>query len=441
MEDLFLSMDGIDKNKYVIATYYIESEEADLLKQTAEIVVEQTTGTWVPVPEETPEVREKHAGKVLAVYEVPDYELPLRPSASLREMELPPNLERRKYIAQIAFPVINIGEQIPMLLTTVIGNISMMGRLKLIDLAFGEKFVSAFSGPKFGIDGIRELLKIEKRPILCNMIKPCTGIPPKVGAKLFYEAAVGGVDIVKDDELIADAPFSHIEERVKEFMAAEKRAYEEKGERTLYAVNITDRVDKIKENAQKAISAGANCLMLNYLTAGISALRILAEEKSIQVPILAHLDFAGTMYESHNSGISSHLVLGKFPRLAGADIVVYPCPYAKFLLLREKHIKIAFALRTPLYHLKPTFPMPGGGVHPGMLPTLMQDIGTDWIVGAGGAVHGHPMGATAGAKALRQAIDAMMAGIPLEEAIKEHKELKASIDAWGIHEKAEKNAG
>jgi 2,3-diketo-5-methylthiopentyl-1-phosphate enolase len=254
-----------------------------------------------------------------------------------------------------------------------------------------------------------------------------------VGAKLFYEAAAGGVDIVKDDELLADAPFSHIEERTKEFMAAEKRAYQEKGERTLYAVNITDRVDKIKENAQKAISAGANCLMLNYLTVGIDALRMLAEEKSIQVPILAHLDFAGTMYESHNSGISSHLVLGKFPRLAGADMVVYPCPYAKFLFMREKHLRIALALKTQFYHLKPTFPMPSGGVYPGILPILMQDIGRDWIVGAGGAVHGHPMGATAGAKALRQAIDALMEKVPLEEAQKEHKELKAAIDAWGIY--------
>lgn len=421
-EELFSSLDGIDRDEYVIATYYYESESVDLLKQMVEIGLEQTTGTWTAVPEETPEVQKKHACRVLGVYEVPDY-----------EMDLPTNLDRRKCVAQIAFPVVNIGSQIPMLLSTVIGNISMMGRLKLIDLAFPESFVSPFSGPRFGISGIRELLKVEKRPLLCNMIKPCTGIPPKVGAKLFYEAAVGGVDIVKDDELLADAPFSHIEERVKEFMVAEKRAYEEKGERTLYAVNITDRVDKILENAQKAIEASANCLMLNYLTAGIDALRMLAEEKSIQVPILAHLDFAGTMYESPNSGISSHLVLGKFPRLAGADMVVYPCPYAKFLFMREKHLKIALALRMPLFHLKPIFPMPGGGVHHGMLPVLMEDLGRDWIIGAGGAVHGHPMGATAGAKAFRQAIDALMEKVPLEEAQKEHKELKAAIDTWGIY--------
>jgi 2,3-diketo-5-methylthiopentyl-1-phosphate enolase len=147
----------------------------------------------------------------------------------------------------------------------------MMGRLKLIDLAFPERVVSSFLGPKFGIDGIRELLKIEKRPILSNMIKPCTGIPPKMGAKLFYEAAVGGVDIVKDDELLADAPFSHIEERVREFMAAEKRVYEEKGERTLYAVNITDRVDKILEIAFWAFSN-----ILSTLSVILTAYKVLS---------------------------------------------------------------------------------------------------------------------------------------------------------------------
>lgn len=420
-EEIFSSLDGIDRDDYVVATYYYESESRDLLKNIAEVGLEQTTGTWIGVPEETPEVRKNHAARVLGVYEIPDY-----------EMDVPPDIDRRTCVAQIAFPHINFGPQIPMLLSTVIGNISMMGRLKLLDLAFPERFVAAFSGPKFGIDGIRKRLNIEKRPLLCNMIKPCTGIPPAVGAKLFYEAAVGGVDIVKDDELIADAPFSHIEDRVKAFMAAEKRAYEEKGERTLYAVNITDRVDKLRENAQKALEAGANSLMLNYLTVGISALRMLAEEQSIQVPILAHLDFAGTMYESPNSGISSHLVLGKFPRLAGADMVVYPCPYAKFRFIREKHLKIALAHRMPLFHLKPIFPMPGGGVHPGMLPTLTEDLGTDWIMSAGGAIHGHPMGATAGAIACRQAIDAMMANVPLKEATKEHRELKAAIDAWGI---------
>ena len=422
-QGLFCMPEGVDLGEHVIATYFIETKATtDILRLASSIAIEQTTGTWLPVPEETPELRRRHAGKVVAIYEAPFY-----------EFEVPSNIETRKYVVQIAFPEVNFGAQIPMLLSTVIGNISMMGRIKLLDLKFPERFVKDFKGPKFGIQGIRKILDISKRPLLNNMIKPCTGFPAEVGARLFYKVAVGGVDIIKDDELLADPPFCPLEERVRKYMEAADRAYEETSEKTLYTANITDRVDKIIGNAEKAIDAGANALMLNYLTVGISALRSLAEDPSIKVPILAHLDFAGTMYESPFSGMSSTLILGKLPRLAGADVVVYPNPYAKFSFLRERHIQIAQALRNSFYSIDPAFPMPGGGIHPGMVPTIVGDLGSDCVIGAGGAIHGHPMGPTAGAKAFRQAINAIMEGVSLQDAARENTELKSAIDLWGIY--------
>ncbi|MGQ9845723.1 MAG: RuBisCO large subunit C-terminal-like domain-containing protein [Caldisericia bacterium] len=156
----------------------------------------------------------KHIAKVIGVYEIPDY-----------EFEIPKEIQTRSFIIQIAYPEINIGEQIPMLLTTVVGNISMGGRIKLIDIRFPEKFVKGFKGPKFGIEGIRKLLNIPNRPLLNNMIKPCTGYSVEVGANLFKLAALGGCDIVKDDELIADASFNRIEDRVKKYMQIERGVY------------------------------------------------------------------------------------------------------------------------------------------------------------------------------------------------------------------------
>ena len=421
---LYNMTESIEPEEHVIATYLVEKEpDVDILAYAFAIAIEQTTGTWVPVPEETPEVRQKHAGKVMGIYEIPHH-----------EFELPAGLQSRSFVINIAFPWVNFGAQIPMLLSTVIGNISMMGRLKLIDLHFPQSFVREFKGPKFGIAGIRKLLDIPERPLLNNMIKPCTGFPPEVGAKLFYEVATGGVDIIKDDELLADPTFNPLEKRVRMYMDAERRAYEETGERTLYTANITDRVDKVLDNAKRAIDAGANALMLNYLTTSISMLRTLAEDPDINVPILAHLDFAGVLYESPFSGVSSHLVLGKLPRLAGADMLVYPSPYAKFSFLRNRHLQVAQMLRAPFYNLPAIFPMPGGGVHQGTVPLLVKELGTDFIVGAGGAIHGHPMGPRAGGIAFRQAIDAVMAGIPLEKTAREHPELQAALKAWGILE-------
>jgi len=317
-----------------------------------------------------------------------------------------------------------------MLLTTVVGNISMGGRIKLLDIRFPEKFVKGFKGPKFGIDGIRKLLNIPKRPLLNNMIKPCTGYPLEVGAELFRLAALGGCDIVKDDELIADASFNSALDRVKRYMEIEKEVYEIKGEHTLYTVNITDNVPKIFENAKRAVELGANALMINYLAVGFAVFQKIAEDPEINVPILAHMDVAGALYMSEFHGISSHLVLGKLPRLAGADIVVIPAPYGKASVLQDKFINNANNLRLPLYHIKPTFPMASGGITPSMVPNVIKDLGLDVIIGSGGGIHAHPEGPVAGGKAFRQAIEATMKGIPLAEAKEEYHELKVALEKW-----------
>jgi len=311
-----------------------------------------------------------------------------------------------------------------------VGNISMGGKIKLIDVRFPEKYVAGFKGPKFGIPGIRKLLKVPKRPLLNNMIKPCTGYPLKVGADLFRKAALGGCDIIKDDELIADASFNSALGRVKKYMQIERQVYEEKGERTLYTVNITDKIPKVFENARRAVELGCNALMINYLAVGFPVLQALAEDPAINVPILAHMDVAGALYMSPYHGISSHLVLGKLPRLAGADVVVIPAPYGKAPVIPDRFQNVARNLSFPLYHLKPTFPMPSGGITPTMVPQVIKDLGTDIVIGSGGGIHAHPQGPIAGGKAFRQAIDAAMKGIPLEEYAKKHPELDVVVKMW-----------
>jgi len=112
-------------------------------------------------------------------------------------------------------------------------------------------------------------------------------------------------------------------------------------------------------------------------------------------------------------------------------MVVYPSPYGKFLFLRESYIRVAHLLRAPFYHFRSIFPAPAGGVHAGNLSPVIRDLGYDCMIGVGGGVHGHKMGATAGAKSVRQAIGALMKNISLEEAAKKHKELAVAIESWG----------
>ncbi len=412
--------DGVDYDEYLIATYLASfAAEVPIPLLSMALAIEQSTGTWVAVPGETPEVRRHHVAKVLGVYELPDY-----------EFSVPPSVETRNWVIQVAYPEVNIGSQIPMLLTSVVGNISMGGNIKLLDIRFPQKFVAGFKGPKFGIAGVREILGIPKRPLLNNMIKPCTGYPLELGAELFRQAALGGCDIIKDDELIADASFNSIEGRVKRYMEIEKQVYEETGEHTLYSVNITDKVPKVFDNAKRAIELGCNALMINYLAVGLPVMQALTEDPNINVPVLAHMDVAGAMYMSPLHGMSSHIVLGKLPRLAGADVVVIPAPYGKAPVIPDKFKNVAKNLTFPLYHLRPTFPMPSGGITPSMVPKVMADLGNDIVIGSGGGVHAHPQGPIAGGKAFRQAIDATLDGIPLEEYAKEHPELEAVLKAW-----------
>ncbi len=413
--------DAIDVEKYVICTYYVGLPPFMDAKEVAYVAaIEQSTGTWIPVPGETTDVRKRHVAKVTGVYEVPQY-----------EYSTPKDLERREYIIQIAFPWENFGTQIPMLLSTVIGNISLGGRIKCLDMRFPKSWLKGFKGPKFGIKGIRKMLGVKKRPLINNMIKPCVYTSAKMGADLAYQAAVGGADIIKDDELLADPHFNTLKERIPLFMEALDKADSEKGEKTLYTANITDRVPKLFENADLAQELGANALMINIFAVGYSAFRHVCEDPSVKVPILCHMDIMGAMSYSPITGIGTNIVIGKLPRICGSDITVFPAPYGKAPILKERYLGMAHDMVMPLHNIDQSWPMPSGGISQGMVEEVVDDLGTDIVIGSGGAIHAHPDGPKAGAMAFRQAIDAKMQGIPVSRYAKEHDELKKAMDSWG----------
>jgi 2,3-diketo-5-methylthiopentyl-1-phosphate enolase len=417
-----IGLDGIDLEKYIIASFIIKRPKGMNVNYLSRFAaIEQSTGTWVRVPAETAEVRKYHVARVLGVYELPHW-----------EYVVPKDVKERIYFAQIAFPVENVKNMgIPMLLSTVIGNISITHGLKLVDLAFPKAWLEDFKGPKFGIDGIRKLMKIPKRPLLNNMVKPCTGHTAEVAADLVYKAAVGGCDVVKDDELISDPPFNRLEDRIVKVMEAVDKADSEKGEKTLYTINITTRFPDMFEYADKMIELGANALMINYLTTGFEAMRQIAEDPSINVPILGHMDFGGTYFGGEWTGMTSMLTFAKLPRICGADTVVIPAPYGKAEILEERYEQNLKALRYPLQHIKPTLPMPSGGITQGMVEKCIKEAGTDILIGSGGGIHSHPEGPIAGARAFRQAIDAVMEGKNIRDVAKEKKELGVALGVWG----------
>lgn len=404
-----------------IATYRSYDDKADFHKKALSIAVGLTVGSWTELPEAKKAEMEKHLGKVLSV--------------EVHEPESGAAGERYADI-RIAYPDINFSRDIPALLVTVFGKLSMDGRIKLIDLDVSEDFASAFPGPRFGLSGIRDLLDVHDRPLLMSIFKSVVGHDLANLQEQFYKQALGGVDLIKDDEILFENPLTPLERRVEACMEAARKAQEETGQKLLYAVNLTGPTSQLAANARKAVAAGANALLFNVLSYGYDVLHELSKDPEINVPIAAHPALAGAFYPSPHYGIGASLLLGKLMRLAGADLVLFPSPYGSVVMPKEENLAVKDALLSPLHGLKTSFPVPSAGIHPGLVPLILKDFGTDVVVNAGGGIHGHPMGTAAGGHAFRQAIKAATSGIPLHEAadVSGNEALQAAIQAWGIKE-------
>lgn len=416
MNTFILPEDGSSK-KYALATYYIElPKEENIIDKAKKMALGQTLGTWVEVPGISAEMQERYMGKVANILEAPPTEL----SSQLYN-------SHRTYFVQIAYPTTNFGSDFPMLFTTLLGNdASTSAQVKLVDLQLPESFIAGFKGPKYGIEGIRKLTGSSSgMPLLLNMIKPCTGLTPEEGARIFYDVALGGIDFIKDDELLGDPDFCRAGKRAKAYLKAAKAAYEKTGTYTTYICNITSSSNKITDTLKSVIDAGIRAVMMCFSTVGYSTFQYISE--STDVLIMGHYAGSGIANEGLTSGLSSHLSVGKFARMAGADMVMMNTPYGGYPLTKLQYQKTLHHLILPDHHLKPCMPVCGGGVHPGLVPQLIADCGYDIVLAAGGAIQGHPMGAAAGVTAMRQAADAVLARTSLEAYAASHEELSYAL--------------
>jgi len=404
---------------FCIATYRAYDEKADFQKKALSIAVGLTVGSWTELPEAKKANMEKHLGKVISVdvYE---------PSNG--------NLSERYADIKIAYPDINFSRDIPALLVTIFGKLSMDGKIKLIDIDISEQFASAFPGPKFGLQGVRNLLGVHDRPLLMSIFKSVIGHDLETLKEQFLNQALGGVDLIKDDEILFENPLTPIEKRVEVCMKAAEKATEITGQKLMYAVNLTGPTSQLTKQAKKAINAGANALLFNTLAYGFDVLHELSQDPEINVPIASHPAMAGAMYPSRHYGISPAVLLGKLNRLAGADLVLFPSPYGSVVMPKVENLAIKEVLLKNFHNIKQSIPVPSAGIHPGIVPLILKDFGKDVVVNAGGGIHGHPLGTIAGGQAFHQAINAVMEGKDLYTAANQHQHeaLKAAIEAWGV---------
>ncbi|MBD3228099.1 MAG: ribulose 1,5-bisphosphate carboxylase [Candidatus Lokiarchaeota archaeon] len=414
-DNIFLSTpEEIDPEEYVIAKYQVNSDFTTR-KAGQIIAAEESIGTWTKLKHDLDFLK---ANLVAKVFEFSD---------------------KNQGIISIAFPVdlfdIEIGS-IPNLLSIIAGNLfglTEMRTIRLLDVNFPEAYIKYFPGPKFGIEGIRKLCGTTKsrRPHVGTIIKPKVGLDPDQTAEVAYRAAQGGLDLIKDDETLTSQKFCPFEERLVKVMENLDEYREDTGKNVLYAINISSDYDKMLELADFAVENGANCLMIDVLTSGYSSVKIIAEDKSIKLPIHIHRTMHGAITRSSRYGISM-LTIAKIVRLVGGDQLHTGTAAGKMGESEDlPEIKqINKFLRSKWFNIKSTFPVASGGIHPGIVPRNIELLGKDIVIQAGGGVHGHPDGTTAGAKAMVQAVEAVMKNKSLRDYSRNHDELGVAIKKW-----------
>jgi len=406
----------------LVVLYKIKPARGISMHQASEAVAaESSIGTWTEISTMSPKIQ-KMGAKVFDI---------------------------KGSLVKIAYPIelFELGNM-PQIWSSIAGNIFNMKdveSLRLEDAQWPRVLAQSFRGPKFGIPGIRKLLHVKNRPLCGTIIKPKLGLNEKEHAKVAYEAWVGGLDIVKDDENLTSQKFNNFYKRVIETLKMKELAEKETGEKKVYMPNVSAETGEMLRRARFVKERGGDCLymMVDILTVGWSALQTLRDEnEKLNLVIHAHRAMHGALTRNKNHGISM-LFIADTARLIGVDQLHIGTAVGKMLESKEEvrmvgeEIEQGFVkkgghrLQENWHGIKPVFAVCSGGLHPGLIPALVKNLGKDIIVQAGGGVHGHPLGTRGGAKAMRQAIDAVMSRVSLKDYAKSHRELEIAIKKWG----------
>lgn len=415
-----------DQNKDLLVSFRIKPAENFTIEESAgAIAAESSTGTWTTLTDwfDGKRVRDLSA-KAYEFKKIEDY-----------------------WNVKIAYPLeLFESANIPGFLSSVAGNIFGMRRvekLKIEDIFIPKSFMANFKGPLKGLD-VKKIFKVN-RPIVGTVPKPKVGYSVEEVEKLAYDLLSSGLDYIKDDENLTSPNFCKFDERCKKIMRVIEKVENETGEKKEWFANITADIREMEKRLKLVADYGNHYVMVDVVITGWSSLtyiRDLVEDYDLAIHGHRAMHAAFTR---HDHGISM-FVLAKLYRMIGIDqLHIGTAGFGKLEGKKLETIELSKVLRdrkyTPndylhfeqeFWSIKPAMPTSSGGLHPGVLPGVIEALGKDLVLQIGGGVLGHPDGAKAGAIAVRQALDAIMQGIPLQEFAKTNKELARALEKWGL---------
>jgi ribulose-bisphosphate carboxylase large chain len=410
---------------YLIETAYDPREAAEAMAG------EQSSGTFIAVPGETPELKERSAAKVVRLDVLGEVPAPSLPGA--KRPRGGSGVIRRAAVT-LSWPMDNIGCSLPNLLATVAGNLfelQQFSGLRLQELRLPRAFADGYAGPKFGVEGTRRLTGVLDGPIIGTIVKPSIGMTAEDTASLVTQLCEAGIDFIKDDELQSDGRVCPFESRARAVMSVINRYADRTGKKVMFAFNLTGDLEQMRRRHDLIVSLGGTCIMASIHSVGMVGIIELARHS--QLPIHAHRNGWGYLSRDPLLGFS-YVAWQKLWRIAGVDHMHVNGLRNKFSESDESVMASARECLQPIWADRPCTIVPvfSSGQTAAQIPDTVAGLqSADFIYAAGGGILGHPDGAKAGVESLRQAFAATRVGIPLAEYARSHSELARALKAYG----------
>lgn len=411
-----------------------ETIEYALFKAALDIAAEESTGSWDPdlktiAPGEMDKDSEKNM-KILQAKVI--------------------GLNYKNGMASIAFPKEGFEYgNIPQLLSVVVGNYTGMTStvwgVRLEDLDFPDDYCNSFDGPLIGNEGIKKIMGDEIA--VGTIVKPKTGLSEADWAKTARRSFLAGLAVVKDDENLTSQDYCTFEKRMELVYKALKEVQEETGRTLMMVPNITHGdINEMIKRGDLVEKHGGNCLMVDILACGITAVQTLRKRFPKMVfhghraghgaqTIFPEVIIDGKLYEFRH-GISMK-VWSLISRLAGIDQLHIGAPKGKMEATHRTVLENLEACNRPLGKIKTCRAICSGGLKATVMwdvASIMNPIGDepniDIIFQAGAGSHSHDLGTMGGSRSLADARDAIMNGIGKFKAISNSFELLLAFRKW-----------
>lgn len=329
-------------------------------------------------------------------------------------------------LVKIAFPICNTDwehDGISQILVQVMGgqlDIDRIVKCRLVDLDFPTSVQKYFKGPKFGLQGVRKFTGVpEDKPLFGAIIKPKVGITPEVLLEMTKQLVEGGVNFIKEDEIMSNPWICPLEVRVPLISAYLKEMREKHNRNVVYCFCINADQPYLLERVKRVHELGGNGVHVNFWC-GLGAYKAI---RDLDLPIFVHFQKSGDKIltdMNHRFAIDWHVVC-KLVVMSGVDFGHVGMIGGGYSTSDDEELKKALD-EFAKYGAVPALSC---GVHPGLVGRVKRLMGhSNFMFNCGGAVNGHPSGSKAGAMAMRQAIDGNLDG----------KEYLEAVQQWGLME-------